>query len=78
MRRSTVVAILLAALTREALAVSVAEVAGKCGCDAQVCCGGVGYGGAKTKCLAKHRGKLQTECGLTVDRIEDSEDATLC
>jgi hypothetical protein len=77
MKRFSVAAILLAALTSSAMAVSVGEIAGKCGEDAKLYCDGVGYGDAMTECLAQHRSKLQAECGAIVDRIKDGEGVTL-
>ncbi len=77
MKRPIVAAILFAALTTSAMAVSVGELAGKCGDDAKAYCEGVGYGDAMTECLVKHRAKLQTECGVIVDRIKNGESVTL-
>jgi hypothetical protein len=77
MKRPIWAAILLAALTTSAMAVSVGEIASKCGYDAKAYCDGVGYGDAMTECLVKHRAKLGTECRVIVDRIRDGESVTL-
>lgn len=77
MQRLTMTAIVFAALTTSAMAVSVGEIASKCGDDSKAYCEGVGYGDAMTECLSKHRSKLQAECGAVVDRIKDGEKVTL-
>ena len=77
MNRLVIGAMVLAALTTAAMAVSVGEVAGKCGDDAKAYCQGVGYGDVMTDCLAKNRAKLQTECGEIVDRIKEGESVTI-
>lgn len=77
MKKLTVTAILLAALTTGAMAVSVLELSGKCGDDAKTYCDGVGYGDAMTECLDQHRSKLQAECRVIVDRIKGGEKVSL-
>lgn len=77
MNRLAIGAMVLAALTTAAMAVSVGEVAGKCGDDARAYCQGIGYGDAMTDCLSKNRAKLRTECGEIVDRIKEGESVTL-
>ena len=77
MKRPILAAISLAALTSTSLAVSVGEIAGKCGDDAKAYCEGVGYGDAMTQCLAKHRKQLKPECKAVVERIESGERVSL-
>ena len=77
MKRLIVGAMFFAALGSSALAVTVGEIAGKCGDDAKRYCDGVGYGDAMTECLAKHRSELQDECGAIVDRITGGEKVSL-
>lgn len=78
MRTKLVLAtIAVAAFTTGALAVSVGEIANKCGEDAKAFCKGVGYGDAMTECLATHRTELQPQCKLIVDRIQGGERVSL-
>jgi hypothetical protein len=77
MKRLILAAISVLALTSGALAVSVGEIAGKCGDDAKAYCEGVGYGDAMTQCLAKHRKELKPECKIIVERIEGGERVSL-
>ncbi len=77
MIRTTLAALALAALTTSALAVSVGELAGKCGDDSKKYCEGVGYGDAMTECLLKHRADLQPACRDIVDRIAAGEGVSL-
>lgn len=77
MRRMTVAAILFAALTTGAMAVSVGELVAKCGDDAKAYCDGVGYGDAMTECLVKQRSELTAECKVIVDRVKAGEKVSL-
>jgi hypothetical protein len=77
MKRIAWAALVLAAFATNAGAVSVMEVAGKCGDDAKVYCQGVGYGDAMTQCLVAHKSKLTAQCKAIVDRIAKGEAVTL-
>ena len=77
MKKWALTALVLAALTTGAMAVSVGELIGKCGDDAKAYCDGVGYGDAMTECLVTHRAKLKAECKVIVDRVKDGEKVTL-
>ena len=65
------------ALSQVAMAVSVAELAGKCGKDADAYCKDVGYGDAMTRCLVDHKAKLSKECAVVVDRVANGEKVSL-
>lgn len=75
--RKFVLAAVAVMFASSAGAVSVMEIAGKCGDDAKVYCEGVGYGDAMTECLAQHRTKLQPACKVIVERIENGEKVSL-
>ncbi len=77
MVRSLLVAGGIAMLTTSALAISVMEVASKCGDDAKAYCNGVGYGDAMTQCLLAHHATLHPDCRSVVDRIKNGERVTL-
>ena len=77
MKRLTLAVLSIAILSSNAMAVSVAELAGKCGEDAKAYCDGVGYGDAMTQCLLAHRDKLKAECKIIVDRVKDGERVSL-
>lgn len=72
-------AVLFASLVfaQAAYAVSVGELAGKCGDDAKVYCKGVGYGSPMQECLDKSYKKLSGECQLVMQRLRDGERVTL-
>ena len=65
------------ALSQAAMAVSVGDLAGKCGTDADAYCKGVGYGDAMTQCLEAHKAQLSKECAVIVDRVAKGEGVTL-
>jgi len=77
MTRLAWAALLSAAMATGALAVSVGEIARKCGDDAKAYCDGVGYGDPMTECLAEHRSKLAPQCKVIVDRIRNGENVSL-
>ncbi len=77
MIRTTLAAIALAALTSVAMAVSVGEIAGKCGDDGGKYCEGVSYGDEMTECLLDHRSELSAACRDVVDRIAAGEKVSL-
>lgn len=78
MKRLLQVLVVMGALgTHGALAVSVGELAGKCGDDAKKYCDGVGYGDAMTQCLEKHHAEISKACAIIVDRVAAGEKVTL-
>lgn len=64
-------------LSSGAAAVSIGEMAGKCGDDSKAYCKGVGYGDAMLECLDAHYKKLTPDCKLIVDRLKDGEGVSL-
>lgn len=60
-----------------ASAVSVPELAGKCGDDGKAWCEGVGYGEPMQTCLNQNYKKLMPQCKAVMDRINGGERVTL-
>lgn len=70
-------AVICAALTSNALAVSVGEIISICGDDSGKYCANVGYGDPMQACLEENYAQLTDACKLIVDRIRDGERVTL-
>lgn len=78
LRKSLAIALPLAlAFTTGCLAVSVGELAGKCGDDGKKYCEGVRYGQPMQDCLDKNYQTLEPQCKAVMDRLRDGESVTL-
>ena len=66
-----------AALSTNSYAVSVIEIASKCGDDGKQYCAGVGYGDPMQACLTAHYAKLQPACKVIIDRLKAGEKVSL-
>jgi hypothetical protein len=70
-------AALIAMVSTQAMAVSVAQLISKCGGDAKTYCDGVGYGDPMQECLDKNFKKLTDDCKIVVQKLRDGEKVTL-
>ena len=72
----SVIFVAFLARSSNAWAVSIAEMASKCGGDGETYCADVGYGDEMQDCLNVYYAELGSDCRGVMDRLNDGERVT--